>query len=162
MAKVIKNGYGQIELNRCSFLHDGNIEAQCEYVATTDAEGNPEVLENGKIVAVDKAAKRVYDAEKIPEGVSADNLVYGVNYTTEKIYNQFTPGKKHFAVVDGEYPRVGILKAGDVFATNAYLEDKSEVPAVGTVKTIGAVKLLVADNEIGTADGQTAVKYQVL
>ena len=159
---VIKNGYGQIELTRVSFTKDGNIEAQCEYVATKDAEGNPEVLENGKIVAVDKAAKKVYDAEKIPAEVTKENLVYGVNYTTEKIYNQFTPGRKHFAVVDGEYPRVGILKAGDVFATNAYLEDKGEVPEVGTVKTVGAIKLLVADNEIGTADGQTAVKYQVL
>jgi hypothetical protein len=160
---VIKDGYGQIELTRVSFTRDGNIEAQCEFVAR-DENGEPtgEVLENGKIVAVDKAAKKVYDAEKIPEGVSADNLVYGVNYTTEKIYNQFTPGRKNFAVVGGEYPRVGILKAGDVFATNAYLEDKGEVPAVGTVKTVGAVKLLVADNEIGTADGQTAVKYQVL
>ena len=159
---VIKNGYGQIELTRVSFTKDGNIEAQCEYVATQDDKGNLEVLENGKIVAVDKAAKKVYDAEKIPAEVTKENLVYGVNYTTEKIYNQFTPGRKNFAVVDGEYPRVGILKAGDVFATNAYLEDKGEVPAVGTVKTVGAVKLLVADNEIGTADGQTAVKYQVL
>jgi hypothetical protein len=159
---VIKDKYSQIELTRVSFTKDGNIEAQCEYVATEDAEGNPEVLENGKIVAVDKAAKKVYDAEKIPAEVTKGNLVYGVNYTTEKNYDQFKPGRKYFAVVGGEYPRVGILKAGDVFATNAYLKNGEEVPAVGTVKEIGAVKLLVADNEIETADGQTAVKYQVL
>jgi hypothetical protein len=150
---VIKNGYGQVELTRCSFLKDGNIESQCE--AATD-------LENGKIVAVDKANKKVYDVDNIPSEVTKANLVYGVCYTAERNYNQFTPGRKHFITKAGEYPRVGILKAGDVFATNAYLENEGEVPANGTTLTKEKVTLLVADNEIGTADGQTAVKYQVL
>ena len=85
MAKVIKDGYSQIELNRCSFLHDGNIEAQCEAEVA---------LENGLIVAVDKAAGTV----KVAGDTAEDGIVYGVNYTSEKIYNQFTPGRKHFRV----------------------------------------------------------------
>jgi hypothetical protein len=148
MAKVIKDGYSQIELNRCSFLHDGNIEAQCVAEAA---------LENGLIVAVDKAAGTV----KVAGDAAEDGIVYGVNYTSEKIYNQFTPGRKNFRVEAGEYPRVGILKAGDVFSTNAYLAHDAATPEVGDVLTKGSVKLLVAEIT-DTADGQTAVKYQVL
>lgn len=148
---VIKDGFSQVELTRCSFLKDGNIESQCE------AAGD---IENGKIVVVDKANKKVYDVDA--DDVPTENVVYGVCYTTERNYNQFTPGRKHFITKAGEYPRVGILKAGDVFATNAYLTNGEEAPENGTVLTKGAVKLLAADNEIGTADGQTAVKYQVL
>jgi hypothetical protein len=149
--KVIKDGHGQIELNRCSFLHDGNIESQC--LAAED-------LENGMIVAIDKVAGTV---SKVTKGAEADpKKVYGVNYTTEKIYNQFTPGRKNF-IVKGEvdYPRVGILKAGDIFSTNAYLVDGENAPKEGDVETYGGVKLLVAEIT-DTADGQTAVKYQVL
>ena len=150
MAKVIKNGYGQIELTRVSFTKDGNIEAQC--VAD-------EALENGLIVAVDKAAGTVKAVAKDAE--ADEKMVYGVNYTTERIYNQFTPGRKNFRVEEGECPRVGILKAGDVFTTNAYLVNEGTTPAEGTVETYGAIKLLVAEIT-DTADGQTAVKYQVL
>ena len=84
MAKVIKSGHGQIELNRCSFLRDGNIEAQC--VAA-------EPIENGAIVIVDKQAKTVKNATAFTTGL------LGVNYTTEKIYNQFTSGRKNFSYI---------------------------------------------------------------
>ena len=72
MAKVIKDGFGQIELNRCSFLHDGNIESQCKAV---------EDLENGMIVAIDKSKGEVKKAT----GAAEDGMVYGVNYTAERI-----------------------------------------------------------------------------
>ena len=147
---VIKDGYGQIELTRVSFTRDGNIEAQC--VAE-------EALENGLIVAVNKAEGTVKAVAKNDEADA--KLVYGVNYTTEKIYNQFTPGRKHFRVEEGEYPRVGILKAGDVFTTNVYLVNGAEAPEKGAVEKYGAINLLVAEIT-DTADGQTAVKYQVL
>lgn len=147
---VIKDGFGQIELNRCAFLRDGAVESQCA------AAGD---LENGKIVAVDKVNKLVYDVDA--DDAPTENVVYGVNYTAERIYNQFTPGRKNFIVKEGEYPRVGILSTGDIFSTNAYLENGAEDPVVGTVVTKGAVKLLVAE-VTDTADGQTAVKYEVL
>lgn len=150
--KVIKDGHGQIELNRCSFLHDGNIESQC--LAAED-------LDNGMIVAIDKVAGTVAKA------TSFDGLI-GVNYTAERIYNQFTPGRKNFYVEGNkDYPRVGILKAGDIFTTNAYLTNGTNAPTEGqylqsngthsTTKT----RFLVAEIT-DTADGQTAVKYQVL
>lgn len=149
--KVIKDGHGQIELNRCSFLHDGNIESQC--LAAED-------LDNGMIVAIDKVAGTV---SKVTKGAEADtSKVYGVNYTAERIYDQFNPGRKNFFVEGNkDYPRVGILKAGDIFSTNAYLVNETNAPKEGTVETYGGVKLLVAEIT-DTADGQTAVKYQVL
>lgn len=148
---VIKNGFGQIELNRCSFLHDGNIESQCKA---------KEALENGQIVVVDKAAGTVAKA------TSFDGLI-GVNYTSERIYNQFTPGRKNFRVEKDEYPRIGYLKTGDVFSTNAYLTNGGEAPTVGQYLQANGShsatksKFLVVEIT-DTADGQTAVKYQVL
>jgi hypothetical protein len=149
--KVIKDGRGQIELNRCSFLHDGNIESQC--LAAED-------LDNGMIVAIDKVAGTV---SKVTKGAEADtSKVYGVNYTAERIYDQFKPGRKNFFVEGNkDYPRVGILKAGDIFSTNAYLVNETNAPEEGSVETYGGVKLRVVEIT-DTADGQTAVKYQVL
>lgn len=129
--------YSQVELNRCSFLHDGNIESQC--VAT-------EALENGQIVAIDKKAGTVAVATG-----SESNVIYGLNYTAERIYNQFTPGRKNFRVEEGEYPRVGILKTGDIFTTDANLE-----------LTYGTLKLAIVDENADCADGTAAKKYIVL
>jgi hypothetical protein len=162
MATLKRNGHGQIELTRVSFTKDGNIEAQC--FATED-------MDNGAIVVVNKAAKEVSVAKDFTKGL------LGVNYTTEKNYNQFEPGRKHFQVKAGEYPRVGYLKTGDVFTTNVMISDSKE----GTVIADDAVKNglywtaagLVADKpteglvlqvvEItDTADGQDALKIQVL
>ena len=149
---VIKKGYGQVELNRCAFLHDGNIESQC--VAN-------EAIENGAIVNVDKANGTVVNATSFTTGL------LGVNYTAERIYNQFTPGRKNFRVEKDEYPRVGYLVTGDIFSTNAYLTDKATEPEVGQYLqangTHGATKTKFLVVEVtDTADGQTAVKYQVL
>ena len=126
----------QIELNRCAFLHDGAIESQC--VATED-------LENGMIVIVDKANGEIKKATSYAEGT-----VYGLNYTSERIYNQFTPGRKNFVVKAGEYPRVGILSTGDLFTTDADL-----TAFVGSLLT-------VVDANTDCADGTPAKKYMVL
>ena len=130
--------YSQVELNRCAFLHDGAIESQCKAV---------EDLENGMIVAIDRAKGEVKKAT----GSAEEGMVYGINYTAERIYNQFTPGRKNFYVPAGEYPRVGILTAGDIFTTDAEIEGAS-----------GAVKLLVVDENADCADGTPAKKYMVL
>lgn len=129
--------YSQVELNRCAFLHDGAIESQC--IAT-------EPLENGMIVAVDKAAGTVKKAGKSAEA----GMVYGINYTSERIYNQFTPGRKNFRVEKDEYPRVGILKTGDIFTTDA------EVNNVGEVLKFKEVC------KTTNPDGSEATKYIVL
>ena len=129
--------YSQVELNRCAFLHDGAIESQC--IAT-------EPLENGMIVAVDKAAGTVKQAGEEAE----TGMVYGINYTSERIYNQFTPGRKNFCVRKGEYPRVGILAKGDIFTTDADL-------AIFEGKLV-----TVVDAKADCADGTPAKKYMVL
>jgi hypothetical protein len=138
--------YSQVELNRCAFLRNGAIESQCAYVAKDENE----VLQNGEIVVIDKKAGKVYSvANKSAAG--ENEIIYGLNYTSERIYNQFTPGRKNFCVVDGEYPRIGILSSGDIFTTNYELDD-----------TYGSLKLAVVDANADCADGTTAKKYMVL
>ena len=129
--------YSQVELNRCAFLHDGAIESQCVAAAA---------LENGQIVAVDKKAGTVAVATG-----EETNVIYGLNYTAERIYNQFTPGRKNFRVEKGECPRVGILKTGDIFTTDAEIE-----------LTYGTLKLAIVDENADCADGTPAKKYMVL
>ena len=160
MATLKRNGHGQIELTRVSFTKDGNIEAQC--FATED-------MDNGAIVVVDKAAKEVSVAKDFTKGL------LGVNYTTEKHYNQFEPGRKHFQVKAGECPRIGYLKTGDVITTNVMIsEDGTEIAdgaveaglywtAAGLVAEKPASGLVLQVVEItDTADGQDALKIQVL
>lgn len=127
----------QVELNRCAFLRDGAIESQC--VAA-------EELENGMIVVVDKAKGEIKKATG-----SETKAVYGLNYTSERIYNQFTPGRKNFVVAEGEYPRVGILAKGDIFTTDA------TIPSALIDKL-----LVVVDANADCADGTKAKKYMVL
>lgn len=133
--------FKQVELNRCAFLHDGAIESQCVFNPADD----DEVLENGMIVIVDKANGEIKKASGSETGV-----VFGLNYTSERIYNQFTPGRKNFCVRKGEYPRVGILAKGDIFTTDADLSDFE-----GKIVT-------VVDANADCADGTAAKKYMVL
>jgi hypothetical protein len=133
--------FKQVELNRCAFLHDGAIESQCVFNPADD----DEVLENGMIVIVDKAKGEIKKASGSETGV-----VFGLNYTSERIYNQFTPGRKNFCVRKGEYPRVGILAKGDLFTTDADLSDFE-----GKIVT-------VVDANADCADGTAAKKYMVL
>ena len=143
--------YTQVELNRCAFLHTGAIESQCVFVSAKGSDGKPtEVLQNGEIVVIDKKAGKVYSvANKSAAG--ENEIIYGLNYTSERIYNQFTPGRKNFCVVDGEYPRIGILSSGDIFTTDYELD-----------ATYGSLKLAVVDADADCADGTAAQKYMVL
>lgn len=129
--------YSQVELNRCAFLHDGAIESQC--VADVD-------LQNGEIVVINKAEGKIVKATG-----SEENVVYGLNYTSERIYNKFAPGRKNFYVAAGEYPRVGILAKGDIFTTDATIPSA----LVGKLVT-------VVDADADCADGTKATKYMVL
>lgn len=156
-------GYGQIEPNRCSFLHDGNIESQCK--AGVD-------LENGWIVAVDKAAGTVTTTTELKG-------LIGICYTAERIYDRAT-GLKNFYTKKDEYPRVGYLKRGDVYTTNAvtsttYTEAGSVATALTNSKLyVGADNVITATaatdgifvlqivEETTMPDGQPAVKIQVI
>lgn len=157
-------GYGQVEPNRCSFLHDGNIESQCK--AAVD-------LENGWIVKVDKAAKEVTLATEL-------SGLIGLNYTAERIYDYAT-GLKNYYTKKDEYPRVGYLKVGDVFTTNAikttmtsanittyittglFASAGTDGPCTLTSTTQPAGDFGLQVVELTTMpDGQAAVKIQVI
>lgn len=179
-ARIVINGYGQLELNQVTFPRTGQVEAQCK-LADTFTDAAP--AEVGMLLAVDKANGLV----KLP--VTAETLPVALNYSTEKIYNQFTPGLKNFyqTAEKGFLPRMGYLSVGEVFTTNCLarnttdftndeaawtaLDSLGTTPVYGGISTTGAIALSKAKPTVGPVlkavkkttmpDGQPAVKFQV-
>ena len=177
LQRLVIDGYGQIEPNNVTFTRDGRIEAQC---ALADEDF---VAENGMLLAVDVANMTV----KAP--TAEETLPIALHYSTEKIYNQFTPGLKNFKLTkkDGYYPRMGYLTVGEIFTTNCICYDTSEftdedtlkesLKTVGTtalyggISTTGAIKISKTKPTAGPVlkvakattmpDGQYAVEFQV-
>lgn len=125
------NGYGQIEPNQVSFTRDGRIEAQCEldpkvfaaHFPMTEEEATKKKIygENGAFLMVDKVNKIATVPTK---ALSDKGLPMGINYSTEMIYNQFTPGRRNFCMICGEYlPRLGYVEPGMRITTNAVAWD---------------------------------------
>lgn len=108
--RLVIDGYGQIELNNVAFRRDGRIEAQCALDGTDFASVN---AENGMLLAVDNVTRTV----KFATGAT---LPIALNYTSEHIYDERTPGLKNFSTKakDDFYPRLGYLAVGDKFTTN--------------------------------------------
>lgn len=116
MARMVIDGYGQVELNNVAFRRDGRIEAQCALDTAAFTSSVP--CENGMIVVVKKADHKISFAD-----ASAKNQLYALNYSTEHMYDERKPGLKNFKLVSaaaGEdfLPRVGYLAAGDLWTTN--------------------------------------------
>lgn len=177
LQRLVIDGYGQIEPNNVTFTRDGRIEAQC---ALADESF---VAENGMLLAVDVSNMVV----KAPG--AAETLPIAIHYSTEKIYNQFTPGLKNFRLTkkDGYYPRMGYLTVGEVFTTNCICYDttdftneealKTAISSVkttalyGGISTLGAIKIQKTKPTVGPVlkvakattmpDGQYAVEFQV-
>lgn len=178
LKRLTLDGYGQIELNQVAFRRDGRIEAQCALDAT-DFANVP--AENGMLLAVDNVTRTL----KMP----VDNsLPIALNYTSEHMYDERTPGLKHFKVERGEIlPRLGYLDdANDKFTTNCVCYDDTEfnteekfieaLDNVGTTRlyggasAIGAIKVSATKPTYGPVllvlkkttmpDGQVAVKFQ--
>lgn len=171
MATLVQSGYPQIEINNCMFRRTGNIEAQCKADLT---EG--QVLANGMIVEVDGFARTV----KPTVGDSATKL-YGVNYSTEHIYDERAQGLKNYAndLTDGFYPRIGILTPGDIFTTNAVnvTFDHADFTGLATAAALfnpsatvpGYLEVGATGHPVFRAlekttmpDGQPAIKFQVV
>ena len=124
-------GYGQIEPNQVWFTRAGMVEAQCaldpEKFASNFPMTEKEVTdgkiygENGAFLMVDKAN----GIATVPtKDLSNDGLPMGINYSTERIYNQFTPGRRNFCMICGEYyPRIGFVEPGMRITTNAVAWD---------------------------------------
>ena len=124
-------GYGQIEPNQVWFTRAGMVEAQCaldpEKFASNFPMTEKDVTdgkiygENGAFLMVDKAN----GIATVPtKDLSDDGLPMGINYSTERIYNQFTPGRRNFCMICGEYyPRIGFVEPGMRITTNAVAWD---------------------------------------
>ncbi len=177
MARLTKSGYGQVELNNVAFRRDGRIEAQCA-LSTADFASIP--AENGMILRVKKASHEICFAD-----ASAENQLYALNYSSEHIYDERTPGLKNFKLEskDDFLPRMGYLAAGDLWTTNtielgSYANAAAVASALasgdvyGAVGTDGYVALSSAAPTVGPViqvikkttmpDGQDAFQLQVL
>jgi len=183
MARMVIDGFGQVELNNVAFRRDGRIEAQCALDTAAFTENVP--CENGMILRVKKAEHKITFAD-----ASAENQLYALNYSTEHMYDERRPGLKNFSLsaqknAKGQdfYPRVGYLAAGDLWTTNCVdLGSYANASAVASaltsgevfaaVGTQGAVVLNSAAPSVGPViqvikkttmpDGQDAFQLQVL
>lgn len=146
-------GYGQIEPNQVSFTRDGRIEAQCELdpavfashfpMTAEEAEAGMIYGENGSFYVVDKANKIVTIPTK---ELSDKGFPMGICYSSEMIHNQFTPGRKNYCMIHGEYlPRLGYTEVGERLTLNGVAWDDTTY-AVGTSKELyDAVKADLAE-----------------
>lgn len=134
-------GYGQIEPNQTWFNRSGMIEAQCfldpecfsdvqvgpltvynEEDGYVPSEGFDEadctkiVAQNGAFLMIDKANKLA----TIPnEEMSKAGFPMGINYSTEKLYNQFAPQRRNFFLTTKDWlPRIGYVEPGMRITTN--------------------------------------------
>lgn len=183
MARMVIDGFGQVELNNVAFRRDGRIEAQCALDTAAFTSNVP--CENGMILRVKKAEHKITFAD-----ASAANQLYALNYTTEHMYDERKPGLKEFylsaqknAIGQDFYPRVGYLAAGDLWTTNcvdlgSYADASAVASALASgevyaaVGTQGAVVLGAAAPTVGPViqvikkttmpDGTDAFQLQVL
>ena len=113
------DGFGQVELNNVAFRRDGRIEAQCAPDTTDFATAK---VENGMLLAVDNINRKVLFADD-----STAPYPIALNYSSEHIYDERTPGLKNFAL-NGKndfLPRLGYLSVGDKFTTNCICYDSA-------------------------------------
>ena len=183
MARMVIDGFGQVELNNVAFRRDGRIEAQCALDTAAFTENVP--CENGMILRVKKAEHKITFAD-----ASAENQLYALNYSTEHMYDERRPGLKNFSLsaqknAKGQdfYPRVGYLAAGDLWTTNcidlgSYADASAVASALASgevfaaVGTEGAVVLSSTAPSVGPViqvikpstmpDGTDAFQLQVL
>ena len=164
-------GYGQIELNQCAFRRDGRIEAQCKIANGID------FIENGGIFAIDNAKREI----SYP---TADSYMFGLNYTSEHMYDERLAGGLKYYKTDKDsfLPRLGYLAVGDKFTTNTVIYDSALTitnAVYGYVKAgdnayirlsatkptdaiDGAPLLRVIDAKATMPNGAPAVKFQCI
>ena len=126
VTRIACDGYAQLELNQVAFRRDGRIEAQSKlkaYDASTATDGFDAAhpAENGMLL-VFNAPKR-----EISKPTAATDKVL-LNYTTEHMYDERTPGLKNFCLVPGTFlPRLGYLATGDKYTTNCVAFDSDDI-----------------------------------
>lgn len=111
--RVKTDGYGQVELNRCAFLRDGKIEAQCKLVGGK--------AENGMVLNMNKQ-----EGTCAPLKTGLTPIFAGLCYSAEHTQDATQTGLKDFVNEEGSYPRIGRIEMGDLFTTNtiAYFDNE--------------------------------------
>ena len=146
-------GYGQIEPNQVSFTRDGRIEAQCELdpavfashfpMTADEAEAGMIYGENGSFYVVDKANKIVTIPTK---ELSDKGFPMGICYSSEMIHNQFTPGRRNYCMIHGEYlPRLGYTEVGERLTLNGVAWDDTAYAVETSKELYDAVKADLAE-----------------
>ena len=146
-------GYGQIEPNQVSFTRDGRIEAQCELdpavfashfpMTAEEAEAGMIYGENGSFYVVDKANKIVTIPTK---ELSDKGFPMGICYSSEMIHNQFTPGRRNYCMIHGEYlPRLGYTEVGERLTLNGVAWDDTAYAVETSKELYDAVKADLAE-----------------
>ena len=146
-------GYGQIEPNQVSFTRDGRNEAQCELdpavfashfpMTTEEAEAGMIYGENGSFYVVDKANKIVTIPTK---ELSDKGFPMGICYSSEMIHNQFTPGRRNYCMIHGEYlPRLGYTEVGERLTLNGVAWDDTAYSVTTSKELYDAVKADLAE-----------------
>lgn len=128
--------YGQIEPNQVWFDRAGMVEAQSRLdprefsdaqvapltkfvrgtAAAQYADATKIVAQNGAFLMVDK---HNYLARIPTKAGKAAGLRVGINYSTEKLYNQFAPQRRNFFLTTEDWlPRIGYVEAGERITTN--------------------------------------------
>lgn len=169
-------GYGQIEPSQVWFTRAGMSESQCfldpEVFAShypmlpSEIADGKRVAENGIFYMIDKDRKIV----TIPTKEMSDmGYKMGINYSTERIYNQYTPGRRNFCMIAGEYlPRLGFVEPGMRICTNAIAwDDTASVFAdmevddtvTDSVNVYNAIKTYLAER---AEDGSKEPVYAVV
>lgn len=137
-------GYGQIEPSQVWFTRSGMSESQCAFdkdviMSTKEFNennyGDKVVGENGVFYMIDKDAKKV----TIPTKTLSDlGYQMGINYSTERIYDERTPGRRFFKMFSDEYlPRLGFVEPGMRICTNAIAWDDTH-PALANIESDGS------------------------
>ena len=102
--------------------------------------------ENGAFLMVDKVNKIATVPTK---ALSDKGLPMGINYSTEMIYNQFTPGRRNFCMICGEFlPRIGFTEVGERITTNAVAWDDSVYSQEDSKEFYAAVKEDLAEGQV--------------
>lgn len=128
--------YGQIEPNQVWFDRAGMVEAQSRldkrefsnrqedplkvFTAGTPgaqyADAAKIVAQNGAFLMVDK---HNYMAQVPTQAGKEAGLRVGINYSSEKLYNQFAPQRRNFFLTTEDWlPRIGYVEAGMRITTN--------------------------------------------
>lgn len=124
-------GFGQLEPSQVWFTRAGMSESQCHLDPEKFASTFPMTateMQDGKIYGEVGAFLMIDKVNKIAtiptKELSDKGYKMGINYSTERIYNQFTPGRRNYCMIAGEYlPRIGFVEPGMRICTNAVAWD---------------------------------------